>query len=80
MNLNGLTERFMQYLLKQWSRIINQKWCCRRVIDLSGLKKMVTDHDNIDVLNGIAYNNVTGTLFVTGKMWDKIFEIEILKK
>ncbi|MDA9356772.1 glutaminyl-peptide cyclotransferase [Flavobacteriaceae bacterium] len=50
------------------------------VIDLSGLKKMVTDHDNIDVLNGIAYNNVTGTLFVTGKMWDKIFEIEILKK
>jgi glutaminyl-peptide cyclotransferase len=50
------------------------------VIDLSGLKEKVLKHNNLDVLNGIAYNKVSKTLFVTGKMWNKIFEIEILKK
>ena len=50
------------------------------VIDLSSLIEKVQKHDNLDVLNGIAYNNVTKTLFVTGKMWNKIFEIEIFKK
>ena len=50
------------------------------VIDLSGLREKVLRHDNLDVLNGIAYNKVSKTLFVTGKMWNKIFEIEILKK
>lgn len=50
------------------------------VIDLSNLIEKVQKHDNLDVLNGIAYNNVTKTLFVTGKMWNKIFEIEIFKK
>jgi len=29
------------------------------------------------VLNGIAYNSKTKTLFVTGKNWDKMFEIRI---
>ena len=50
------------------------------MIDLSSLIEKVQKHDNLDVLNGIAYNNVTKTLFVTGKMWNKIFEIEIFKK
>lgn len=50
------------------------------VIDLSGLKQRVTNHNNLDVLNGIAFNKESQTLFVTGKMWDKIFEIEIIKK
>ena len=50
------------------------------VIDLSGLKEKVLKHNNLDVLNGIAYNKTSKTLFVTGKMWNKIFEIEILKK
>lgn len=31
------------------------------------------------VLNGIAYNSLTNKLYVTGKNWDKIFEIEIVK-
>jgi glutamine cyclotransferase len=30
-----------------------------------------------EVLNGIAYNPKTGTIFVTGKNWDKIFEITV---
>ena len=50
------------------------------VIDFSPLKKLVTQHDGLDVLNGIAYNLKTKTIFVTGKRWDKLFEIEIVEK
>jgi len=32
------------------------------------------------VLNGIAYNPDTKTIFVTGKHWDKLFEVEIFEK
>jgi len=49
------------------------------VIDFSPLKKLVTQHDALDVLNGIAYNPKTKTIFVTGKYWDKLFEVEIVK-
>ncbi len=49
------------------------------VIDFTPLKKMVTQHDGLDVLNGIAYNPKTKTLFVTGKRWDKLFEVEIIE-
>jgi glutaminyl-peptide cyclotransferase len=31
----------------------------------------------LDVLNGIAYNPKTKTIFVTGKNWDKMFEIKV---
>ncbi|HLV50591.1 MAG TPA: glutaminyl-peptide cyclotransferase, partial [Flavobacterium sp.] len=50
------------------------------VIDLSDLKHKVTPHPDLDVLNGIAYNKKTNTFFVTGKNWDKMFEIRIDKK
>jgi len=50
------------------------------VIDFSPLKKFVTQHEKLDVLNGIAYNPSTNTLFVTGKYWDKLFEVEIIEK
>ena len=49
------------------------------VIDFSSLKEKVTQHENLDVLNGIAYNPETQTIFVTGKRWDKIFEVEIIE-
>lgn len=48
------------------------------VIDFSPLKKLVTQHDDLDVLNGIAYNPTAKTLFITGKLWDKLFEVQIL--
>jgi len=32
----------------------------------------------IDVLNGIAYDAATDRLFVTGKLWPKIFEIKLI--
>ena len=50
------------------------------VVDFSPLKKKVTQHDGLDVLNGIAYNPETKTIFVTGKRWDKLFEVEIVEK
>ncbi|WP_411766972.1 glutaminyl-peptide cyclotransferase [Winogradskyella sp. A3E31] len=50
------------------------------VIDFSPLKDMVTQHSELDVLNGIAYNPETQTIFVTGKNWDKLFEVTIKKK
>lgn len=50
------------------------------VIDFSPLKDLVTKHEQLDVLNGIAYNPETETIFVTGKKWDKLFEVTIKKK
>lgn len=47
------------------------------VIDLSLLKTKVKQHPELDVLNGIAYNPATKTVFVTGKNWDKMFEIKL---
>ncbi len=46
-------------------------------IDLSGLidKREVTDPGA--VLNGIAYDSATDRLFVTGKLWPKLFEIKV---
>lgn len=50
------------------------------VIDFTPLKEKVTQHKGLDVLNGIAYNPNTKTFFVTGKRWDKLFEVEIIEK
>ena len=58
--------------------IINPKTgAVEGIIDLSALKKKVTQLIDTDVLNGIAYNPKTKTIFVTGKNWDKMFEIKI---
>ncbi|MBA6151174.1 glutaminyl-peptide cyclotransferase [Gelidibacter maritimus] len=50
------------------------------VIDFSPLQKLVKQHPSLDVLNGIAYNPTTKTIFVTGKEWDKLFEVEVFVK
>ncbi|MBW1298693.1 glutaminyl-peptide cyclotransferase [Aquimarina litoralis] len=60
--------------------IINPKnGALEAVINLSGLREKVNQHPDLDVLNGIAYKKDTKQLFVTGKNWDKLFEIEIIK-
>ncbi|MEO8253943.1 MAG: glutaminyl-peptide cyclotransferase [Flavobacterium sp.] len=46
------------------------------IIDMSGLRKLIKATPD-DVLNGIAYNPKNKTIFVTGKNWNKIFEIKI---
>jgi len=61
--------------------IINpQNGAIEGVIDFRSLKKKVTQHQGLDVLNGIAYNPETKTLFVTGKRWDKLFEVEVIEQ
>lgn len=50
------------------------------VIDCRGLKEKVTQHPYIDVLNGIAYHPERKTFFITGKNWDKLFEVTFHKK
>jgi glutamine cyclotransferase len=60
--------------------VINPKnGAVEAVLNLSELKSKVTQHPDIDVLNGIAYNPKTKTYFVTGKNWDKMFEIAVEK-
>lgn len=48
-------------------------------IEFSSLLKHLSNHPDQDVFNGIAYNSTTNTFFVTGKNWDKIFEVKIHK-
>jgi glutamine cyclotransferase len=47
-------------------------------IDLSGLLPANQRSDPEAVLNGIAWDSVHDRLFVTGKLWPKLFEIKIV--
>ncbi|TPG33335.1 glutaminyl-peptide cyclotransferase [Flavobacterium pectinovorum] len=47
------------------------------ILNMSNLRKSMPDVTTEDVLNGIAYNPKTKTIFVTGKNWSKIFEITV---
>ncbi len=49
-------------------------------IDLAGLLSMEDRLKNTDVLNGIAYDSQGDRLFVTGKLWPKLFEIKLVPK
>jgi glutamine cyclotransferase len=49
-------------------------------IDLTGLLRPEDRRYPVDVLNGIAYDQKNDRLFVTGKLWPRIFEIELWKK
>ncbi len=46
------------------------------ILNLAGLREQVKNPE-AEVLNGIAYNRKTKTIFVTGKNWDKMFEIKV---
>ncbi len=48
-------------------------------IDLSGLLTP-QESQQADVLNGIAYDAEHDRLFVTGKLWPKLFEIKLVKR
>lgn len=47
-------------------------------IILKGLLNFQDYAQPVDVLNGIAYNAETDRMFVTGKLWPKLFEIKII--
>lgn len=49
-------------------------------INLAGLLAPGDVQDEEAVLNGIAYDEGSGRLFVTGKLWPKLFEIRLTQK
>jgi glutamine cyclotransferase len=49
-------------------------------IDLRGLLSQVYQLEPEAVLNGIAYDDVHDRLFVTGKLWPKLFEIRLERR
>ncbi len=46
-------------------------------VDLEGLNTNPTSNPD-DVLNGIAYDSIGNRLFVTGKRWSQLFEIDLV--
>lgn len=54
------------------------------VADLNSLKAKIKQEQNLtdddDVLNGIAFDKENNRIFVTGKHWGKLYEIELIKK
>ncbi len=49
-------------------------------VDLRGLLSEADRLIPVDVLNGIAYDAAANRLFVTGKLWPKLFEIELFRR
>jgi glutamine cyclotransferase len=49
-------------------------------IDLDGILTMSNPNTQVDVLNGIAIDPVTKKMFVTAKLFPKLFEIKLVKK
>jgi glutamine cyclotransferase len=49
-------------------------------IDLAGLLSSKGDCQQAEVLNGIAYDEGSDRLFITGKLWPKVFEIRLKRK
>lgn len=50
-------------------------------IDFSGIIERTPSNSGIDyVLNGIAYDEKNDRMFVTGKLWAKLFEVELIEK
>ncbi|GGH23010.1 glutaminyl-peptide cyclotransferase [Mucilaginibacter phyllosphaerae] len=49
-------------------------------VDLTNLYPQANRNPGADVLNGIAYDKATKRIFVTGKKWDKLFQVKFEKK
>lgn len=49
-------------------------------VDLTGLRHALGPVQGTDVLNGIAYDAARDRLFVTGKYWPQLFEIELVPR
>ena len=49
-------------------------------IDCSILRASLQNNPNAEVMNGIAYDKNTNTIWLTGKNWNKIFKVEIIEQ
>ena len=61
-------------------RIDPQSGEVRAIIDLSSLRAMTTTGGRDDVLNGIAWDPDEERIYVTGKLWANLFEIELVPR
>ncbi len=68
------------YTTDQIAIIDPTSWCVVGVIDLTALHPASERMPNTDVLNGIAYDEKTKKIYVTGKYWSKLYEIEIIER
>jgi glutamine cyclotransferase len=59
-------------------RIDPQSGWVTATIDMRGL--LPPDSGNADVLNGIAYDAEGGRIFITGKLWPRLFEVRFVPK
>ena len=50
------------------------------IVDLQGLLPASETTPETDVLNGIAYDAADKRIFVTGKNWSRLFEIELTEQ
>ena len=50
------------------------------MIDCTDLLGKKDRNGKEDVLNGIAYDAKTNRIFLTGKYWNKLFEIRLIEK
>jgi glutaminyl-peptide cyclotransferase len=50
------------------------------IVNLNGLQSKAGQEGDNNVLNGIAYDQDNDRLFVTGKNWNKVFEIKLKEK
>jgi len=71
---------------KIWANIYTKNWIAvidpvsgeiETYINCSALEQRITHDDNTDVLNGIAYDSTKDRIFLTGKCWNKMFEIKV---
>ena len=85
-SVNRLNE--LEYVQGEIYANVWQTNCIARIDPQTGqvvgwieLKGLLTPEDRgelVDVLNGIAYDAENARLFVTGKLWPKLFEIELI--
>ena len=68
------------YLTEQILRIDPTTGKAVGIIDLAGLQSPTDITYNTDVLNGIAHDPATGRIWLTGKNWNKVYQVEIVEK
>jgi glutaminyl-peptide cyclotransferase len=68
------------YLTDRIARIDPQSGRVTAWVDLAGLLAPEDRRGQVDVLNGIAYDAGGDRLFVTGKLWPKLFEVKLRQK
>lgn len=68
------------YLKDRIARIDPQSGKVTGWLDLAGLRKQLPRPNKAEALNGIAHDPATGHFLITGKLWPKMFEMEIPAK